>query len=189
MSPENDEFHVDLTFSGQDKDYARPIGIGVAATVILFIILTMTTSIAAKILPITDEYLQVMIPAAPDGAEPLALKSLMHEIDEKTISVSGSVMNRTDQPVSNVLAVVEMQDTTGRFPQTQEIPLQPADLAPQATGTFMAMATLQENPGGYVIKFRFSDGPFIPHKDERGPSITIAPEQIQQQIQQQILIK
>jgi hypothetical protein len=100
----------------------------------------------------------------------------MHDITEKTISVSGSIMNRSDQPVQNIIAVVQMQDTTGRFPQTQEVPVMPAELAPQATGTFMAMATLQEKPGGYLVKFRFQDGPFIPHRDERPPAITITPQ-------------
>ena len=177
MSSQNDDFHLDLTFTGSQKSYARPVGIGVAAALIILIILTMTTSVASKILPMSDEYLLVMIPAAPDGAEPLALKSLMYEADEKTISVSGSIMNRTNQPVSNIVAVVELQDTTGRFPQTVAVPIQPQDLAPQAVGTFMTMATLQEKPGAFVIKFRLADGPFIPHRDERAPQITITPQQ------------
>ena len=182
MPSQNDDFHLDLTFTGSKKSYARPVGIGVAAALIVFIILTMTTSVASKILPLTDEYLLVMIPTAPDGAEPLALKSLMYEPDEKneqTISVSGSIMNRTNQPVSNIVAVVELQDTTGRFPQTVAVPIQPQDLAPQAVGTFTAMATLQGKPGAFVIQFRFADGPFIPHRDERAPQITITPQQTQ----------
>jgi hypothetical protein len=178
VSRENGEFHLDLRFTGPKRSNARPIGIGAAAVLIFFIILTMTTSVASKILPMTDEYLLVMIPPAPDGAEPLALKSLMHEINEKTISVSGSIMNRTQQTMSDIRAVVEMQDTTGRFPQTMEVPIQPPDLPPQGIGSFMAMATLQENPGGYIVKFRFADGPFIPHRDERAPEITITPQQI-----------
>jgi len=182
VSPENEGPRLDLTFTGRKRS-TRPTALGVAAALIAFIILTMTTTVASKILPMSDEYLLVMIPAAPDGAEPLSLTSLMHEIDGKTISVRGSVLNRTAQPMSEVLAVVEMQDTTGRFPQTQEVPIQPMELAPQAEGSFSAMATLEENPGGYIVKFRFADGPFIPHKDERrAPEITITPQQIPQQI-------
>ncbi len=172
-SPENNDLHLDLTFTGRNTNYARPVGIGVAAASIIFIIATMSTSLAARILPMSNDYLQVMIPPAPDGAEPLGLRSLTHEISEKTISVSGTVMNRADRPVSGILAVIEMQDTTGRFPQTAEVPVTPEELAPQAIGTFMAMATLQEKPGGYLLKFRFADGPFIPHKDDRGPAITM----------------
>src|SRR5207244_10310554 len=120
------------------------------------------------------------IPLAPDGSEGLGLTSIQHEIIEKTISVSGAVMNRADKPISNILAVVQMQDTTGRFPQTVEVPVMPVDLPPQATGTFMAMATLQEKPGGYIVKFRFADGPPIPHKDDRSsaPAITITQKPI-----------
>ena len=176
VPPENDDFHIDTTFTGRDTNYLFPTAIAVAAVGIIFIIATMTTNVAASMLPMSDEYLQVMIPVMPDGSEPLGLTLLMHEIEAKTISVSGSVMNRSDQPVSNIIAIVEMQDTTGRFPQTQEIPIMPVDLAPQATGSFMAMATLQEKPGGYLVKFRFQDGPFIPHKDDRAPAITITPQ-------------
>jgi hypothetical protein len=176
MPPKDDDFHIDMTFTGRDSNYVRWIAVAVAAVGIVFIIATLTTNVAASLLPMSDDYLQVMIPTMPDGSEPLALTMLMHEITEKTISVSGSVMNRSDQPVQNIIAIVEMQDTTGRFPQTQEIPVMPTELPPQATGTFMAMATLQEKPGGYLVKFRFQNGPFIPHKDERAPAITITPQ-------------
>src|SRR3954470_10198563 len=134
--PDNNDFHVDMSFTGRESNYAWPIGIGVAIAGIIFIIATMTTSVAAKLLPMNDDYLQAMIPPAPDGAEPLGLTSLTHEINDKTISVSGSVMNRTNQQMSNLIVVVQMQDTTGRFPQTQEIPVMPTDLQPQAMGTF-----------------------------------------------------
>ena len=177
---QNDDLHLDLTFTSQEKSYARPVGIGVAGVLILFIILTMTTSVASSVLPMRDEYLLVMIPPAPDGAEPLALKSLKYDADDQTISVSGSIMNRATRPMSNVLAVVEMQDTTGRFPQTIQVPVQPQDLSPQAEATFLAMATLQGKPGAFVVKFRFADGPFIPHRDERTPEITITPQEPQQ---------
>jgi hypothetical protein len=175
-TPEKDDFRIDMTFTGRDSDYLRRGGIVVAIVGIIFIIATMTTSLAALLLPMNDEYLQVMIPVLPDGSEPLSLTSLMHELKEKTISVTGSVMNRAGEPVADVIAVVEMQDTTGRFPQTQEIPVTPAELLPQATGTFMAMATLQEKPGGYIVKFRFAGGPFIPHRDDRVPAISITPQ-------------
>jgi hypothetical protein len=176
VSSQNDDFHLDLTFTGARGDYARHVATGVAAVLIVFILLTMTTSVASKILPMTDEYLLVMIPPAPDGAEALGLKSLKYDADDKTISVAGSIMNRTMEPMSNILAVVEMQDTTGRFPQTAEVPVQPSDLAPGATGAFSAMATLEGKPGAFVVKFRFADGPFIPHRDERTPEITITPQ-------------
>jgi hypothetical protein len=176
--PENDDFHLDLTFTGRDNNYAFPVGIAVAALGIVLIIATITTSVAAWFLPMSDDYLQVMIPFAPDGGEPLGLTSLMEEISDKTISVSGSVMNRAERVMSNVIAIIQIQDTTGRFPQTFEIPVMPVDLEPQASADFMAMATLQEKPGGYLVKFRFADGPFIPHKDDRAPVISITPQPV-----------
>src|SRR3954466_12355285 len=103
--PENNDFHIDLTFTGQQKDSARPIGIVVAIPAILFIIATMTTRVAERILPMSDDYLQAMVPALPDGSEPLGLISLTQDITEKSISVTGSIMNRADRDMSNLMAV------------------------------------------------------------------------------------
>jgi len=171
-----------MTFTGRQLNLARPVGIGVAVVAIVFIFATMTTNVAARLLPMSDQYLVAMIPSAPDGAEPLALTMLSHDINEKTISVMGTIRNRTMEPMMNLIAVVQMQDTTGRFPEVTEVPIMPADLQPGATATFMTMATLKEKPGGYIVKFRFADGPFIPHKDERSnlaaPSISITPTPI-----------
>ena len=173
VPPENDDFHVDLRFSGQDKHTAYLVG-GIAAVAgVAFIVLTMTTGVAAWLLPMDDQYLQVLVPIAADGAEPLSLQALGHEITDKTIAVHGTVANRTDYDMANVVAVVEMQDTTGRFAQTIEVPVEPAVLPPQATGNFMATATLQEKPAGYVIKFRLGDGPFLPHKDDRAATFGV----------------
>ena len=132
-TPDKNDFHIDMTFTGRERKLARPIGIAVAAVAIIFIFATMTTNVAASLLPMSDDYLQAMIPTASDGAEPLGLTMLSHEINEKTISVSGTVTNRTKEPMLNILAVIQMQDTTGRFPQTAEVPLMPADLQPGAT--------------------------------------------------------
>lgn len=156
-----------MSFTGKQLKLARPIGIAVAIAGLLFVFSTMTTNIAAGLLPMSDDYLQAMIPSAPDGAEAISLTMLSQQISEKTISVSGAIQNRTNQPMSNVLAVVQMLDTTGRFPQTVTVPITPADLPAQGTATFMTMATLQEKPAGYTVKFKFADGPFIPHKDDR----------------------
>jgi hypothetical protein len=177
-TPDRNEYHVDMTFTGRRLKLARPIGIGVAIVGIIFIFATMTTNLAAHLLPMGDEYLVAMIPSAPDGNEPLGLTMLSHDIHDKTISITGAIRNRTNEPMSNLLAVVQMQDTTGRFPQTVEVPVMPAQLQPQAEATFMTMATLQEKPGGYLVKFRFADGPFIPHKDERAAPITITPQPV-----------
>jgi hypothetical protein len=177
-TPDRNEYHLDMTFTGRRLKLARPIGIGAAIVGIIFIFATMTTNMAAHLLPMGDEYLSAMIPSAPDGDAPLGLTMLSNEINDKTLSVTGAIKNRTNEPMSNVLAVVQMQDTTGRFPQTVEVPVMPEQLPPQAEATFMTKATLQEKPGGYTVKFRFADGPFIPHKDERSSPITITPQPI-----------
>lgn len=174
-TPEDRDFNVDMTFTGRESR-TRLIATVAAIAGVILIIVTMTTNFAASLLPMSDQYLLVMVPVAPDGSEPLGLTMLTHEINDKSISVSGSVINRTTEPITDIVAVIEMQDTTGRFPQAAEVPLNPPDLQPQASGTFMTMATLEEKPGGYIIKFRFADGPFIPHKDDRGPAITITPQ-------------
>jgi hypothetical protein len=174
-TPEDKDFKVDLTFTGRQANIRLYAAVAAIAGFI-FIVATMTTNLAANLLPMTDQYLQAMVPIAPDGGEPLGLTMLTHEINEKMISVSGSVVNRSDQTLSDLIVDIQIQDTTGRFPQNQEIPVMPSELPPQATGTFMTMATLEENPGGYILKFRFANGPFIPHKDERGPAISITPQ-------------
>jgi hypothetical protein len=166
-TPENEQFHLNLSASSAGKNYLLPIAIGVAVAAIILIVLTMTTDLASRILPMDESYLQVMIPPAPDGAESLSLTMLDHEIIDNTITVRGSVMNRTEYPISDLRAVIDVQDTTGRFGQTLEMPLDPGDLAPQGTAMFQTTVTLQQKPAGYSIKFRFEDGPFVPHRDER----------------------
>jgi hypothetical protein len=172
------DFHLDMSFTGRQRKLGRPIGIAVAAVGIVFILATMTTKLAASLLPMSDDYLIVMIPSAPDGGDALGLTMISHEIVDKTISVTGSVRNRTNTPMSNVIAVVQMVDTTGRFPQIAEVPIMPAQLPAMGTATFMTMATLQEKPGLYSVKFKFADGPAIPHIDERGPGISITPQPV-----------
>ena len=170
---ENDDFHVDLTFSGEDRHHARLIAGIVAAVAILFMVATMTTNLATHLLPMEDRYMQILVPVAADGGEPLSLKTLDHQITGNTISVRGTIVNRTEYPVSDIVAVVEMQDTTGRFPQTVEVPIRPQELPPQVPGEFMTTATLQEKPAGYLVKFRLADGPFVPHKDDRAATFGV----------------
>ena len=170
---ENDEFRFDLSASRSRNSHTRLIAAGVALLFIVFIILTMTTDIASRMLPMRDDYLLAMIPVAPDGAEPLALTTLDHEITDKTITMRGSVMNRTDYPISGLLAVIEVVDTTGRFGQTLEVVPDPAELPAHATSAFQTTVTLQEKPAVYSLKFRFADGPFVPHKDDRAATYGI----------------
>jgi hypothetical protein len=134
-TPEQDQFRIDLTASDPQR-HTRAYAAAMAAVTILFILLTMTTDISTRILPMKDEYLQVMIPLAPDGSEAISLKSLDHEIIENSIRVRGSVMNRTAYPLSGLTAVVDLIETTGRFGQTVDLPLDPPEIPVGGTSAF-----------------------------------------------------
>lgn len=166
-TPDKNDFHLDLTFTGRSNNLLRPIAIAVAAIGILIIFASMATNVAARLLPMNDEYLQILIPRAPDGKEALALKTLEHGITDNTLNVSGSVSNRTTFPLTGITAVVEAQDLQARILKTIEIPVTPADLASQDTGTFQLNVTLDEKPAGYSLKFKLVNGPFVPHLDDR----------------------
>jgi hypothetical protein len=166
-SPDNQDFHVDISFSAEDTYKRFLISAIVAGAAILFIIATMTTSLSSHLLPMNDEYLAVLVPVGADGQEPLGLKSLEHEIKDNSATIRGTVENRTEFPISGLIAVIDIQDTTSRFGQTLEIPVDPPELQPQQSGSFMGSATLEQKVSGYLVKFRLANGPLLPHKDDR----------------------
>ena len=179
-SPDKNDFQLDLTFTGKDRDYARPIGIVVAVLGIVFIIATMTTGLAARILPMSDEYLQVLVPRAADGKEPLALKSLEQTTTDYTLTVNGTVQNRTEFPVKNIVAVVDGWDAKYVY-QKAEAALTPAEVPSQETATFQATLSFSGQPAGYKVTFRVVEGPVVSHKDERPVPVadpTVQPPQI-----------
>lgn len=166
--PGREDFHFDFLESQRQSRIDWRLAAAVIAGVLLVgIILVMSTNLASWVLPMDEEYLQILVPVAPDGAEPLSLKSLEHQVELKTISVKGFVLNRTNDAITDLLAVVTALDTTGRFGQTLEVPVEPAQIAAQGTASFSVTMTLQEKPDSYSVKFRVKDGPFVPHKDER----------------------
>jgi len=142
---------------------------GVALAAIVAIVLTMTTGLAERLLPMEDKYLAVLVPRAADGSEGLSLQTLNQTSDNKTtLSVEGSVLNRTESTIAGLVAAVEVNDRFGLHAQTVNIPVEPAELASKAVGTFKTTVMLGENGlGGYTLQFRLGDdGPFVPHKDE-----------------------
>jgi hypothetical protein len=166
-TPEKKDFHLDLTFTDRPNKLVLPIAIAVAAAGILLIAVTMFTNFAERILPMSDSYLQVLVPRAADGKEALSLVQLDYPTTENTLSVSGSVVNRTDFPITGLLAVVTAQDINNAV-QTVEVPLTPAEIISQGTGSFQTTITLGAKPGGYSLRFRLADdGPFVPHRDDR----------------------
>ena len=166
-TPEKKDFHLDLTFTDRPNKLVLPIAIAVAAAGILLIAVTMFTNFAERILPMSDSYLQVPVPRAADGKEALSLVQLDYPTTENTLSVSGSVVNRTDFPITGLLAVVTAQDINNAV-QTVEVPLTPAEIISQGTGSFQTTITLGAKPGGYSLRFRLADDcPFVPHRDDR----------------------
>lgn len=166
------DFHLDLYASSKSARPALYLVSAVSAVLLLAaIIALLTTNMAAWVLPMDDAYLQILVPKAGDGAEPLSLRAVRHEVADKTLKIAGSVENRADQPITELLAVISAQETTGRFGQTIEVPVTPAEVAPRSIGNFETSVTLQEIPISFSVKFRLLDGPFIPHKDERAYQI------------------
>jgi len=161
------EFKLDTTFTEPSRKWQKPAAVATAAVLLVLIVLTMTTDIASRILPMDDNYLSALVPRAADNAEPLSLKTLDHQIDEKLLTVRGSVENRTDFSVSGLAAVIQPLDIYGIPLMPVEVPVQPAEVPAHSTGTFETMVTLADRPSGYSVKFRLVDGPLVPHKDDR----------------------
>jgi hypothetical protein len=165
--PEKKDFHLDLTFTDRPNKLVLPIAIAVASIGIVLIVATMFTHFAERMLPMSDSYLQVLVPRAPDGKEALSLVALDYPTTDNTLSVSGSVVNRTDFPITGLMAVVTAQDVNNAV-QTVEVPLTPSEIPSQGSGSFQTTITLGAKPGGYSLRFRLADdGPFVPHHDDR----------------------
>lgn len=160
-------FTLDTTGQSSRFDYWR-MGSGVIAGLALVGILTFSfTDLSSVLLPMDDRFFDVLIPITPDGTEPFALNELNHELYDKTLSVQGWMTNRSEVEVENVIAVITARDTTGRFPATLTVPVDPTLILPEGTGTFSMTVTLREKPNNYSIRFKLENGPFIPHKDQR----------------------
>ena len=168
-------FLLDVPGSKPKFDYLR-IGAGaIAGLVIVGIVLFSFTDLSSVVLPMDDRYLDVLIPTTADGAEPFTLNELNHDLSEKTLSVTGWMTNRSEVEVENVIAVITARDTTGRFPATLEIQVDPGLIPPDGTGTFSMTVTLREKPHNYSIRFKLENGPFVPHKDERWLQFGVRP--------------
>lgn len=171
----DDNFKIETRFS--DSKGFFPYAAAIAAVLgIVLILLTMTTGIASRLLPMDDNYLAVLIPAAPDGSEALSLQTLEQQVEGKTVVVHGAVMNRTEHTITGLEAVLDIKDQYGIQLKVVTIPIEPADLAAAQTGTFDATATVEDRDiAGYSVRFRLpTEGPFVPHKDERPPTTILS---------------
>ena len=162
------QFSLDLPGSKPRFDYLRIVSGTFIGLVIVGIVLFSVTDLSSLILPMEDRYLDVLVPPTEDGTEPFILDELEQRLNGNTLSVDGRVTNVSSDEVEHVVAVIRAEDTTGRFPATLEIPVVPSILAPGDTGSFSMTVTLREKPNGYSVRFKLENGPFVPHRDERG---------------------
>jgi hypothetical protein len=120
-----------------------------------------------------ENYRNVFVPTMADGSHPLSLKTLQYKEDPRarTLTLEGTVMNRTDSTISGLLAVVQVKDRFTLVAQTVEVPVDPAELDSHAIGKFQTVVTYGENSlGGFDLQFKLpDDGPFVPNMDERPP--------------------
>jgi hypothetical protein len=167
----DNDFRLDTRYSGRPNPYVRPAAVAFAVVAIVIIILTMTTSLASRVLPMEDQYFVALIPQAPDGAEPLALRSIDHMETDTMLTVSGTVFNRTAFTITGLQAVIDIHDKFGFTTQSASIPLEPKDVPAQAAATFQSTIMLKNPLAGFAVRFQLMDGPFVPHKDERAPAV------------------
>ena len=139
-----------------------------AVLLIAGIVIVMTTDVAARLLPMDPSYVNVMIPAMPDGSPPLSLQTLTQKLEPKTWTIDGSVLNRTDSKITGLLAVVQVKDRYTLPADTVEVSVEPPELESQAKGMFHASIPVGEKGvAGYDIQFKLpGEGPFVPHKDD-----------------------
>ncbi len=162
------QFSLDLPGSKPRFDYLRIVAGTFIGLTIVGIVLFSVTDLSSLILPMEDRYLDVLVPPTEDDSEPFVLDELDHRLNGNTLSVDGRMTNMSLEEVENVVAVIRAEDTTGRFPATLEIPVTPSILAPEESGSFSMTVTLREKPNGYSVRFKLENGPFVPHRDERG---------------------
>jgi hypothetical protein len=168
------DFRLDTRYSSRQNPFIRPAAVIFAVVAIIIIISSMTTNLAARLLPMEDKYLVAIIPQAPDGSEPLSLTALEEmcqpypcgEPKENSLIVSGKVTNRTQYTLSGVQAVVELKDKFNFVKQSVGIPLDPKDVPAQGMANFQTTIMLHEPPSAFGLRFQLIDGPFIPHRDE-----------------------
>ena len=118
-----------------------------------------------------DAYLAALIPRGADGAEPFSLKSLEQEIAGSSLTVRGTIENRADFTIEGVLAVIQPLDQYGLSLMPIEVAVEPPDVPAHSSAMFQTTVMLSAPPSGYSVKFKITDGPLVPHKDERPPAL------------------
>ena len=161
-----DELNFETRFSKSRGTFPYIAGI-LGATVVVLAFMYLT-GIGREALPYSA-YFERRAPAAADGSEALSLQTLKHTIEPTMATIEGTVMNRTEDAIADLEAMIAVADKFTLPVQTVNVPVEPAPLPPMGTGTFRTTVPLGENGfGSFSINFRLADnGPFVPHKDER----------------------
>jgi len=162
----SDDLQFETRFSKSRGLFPYVLGaIGLVVVVVLFMIIT---GIGRDRLPFAELF-AVHAPTAADGSQAISLQDLKQAQTETSLSIEGTVANRTDRVISGLIAVITVNDRFTLPSQTVNVPLNPPDLQPKGTATFQTMITLDEKGlGGYNLQFRLpNEGPFVPHLDER----------------------
>lgn len=148
-------------------DYLRMLaGVAIGLAIVGIVVFSLT-DLSSALLPMDDAYLGVLVPRTEDGSLPFVLEELSHDLSGNSLAVSGRVTNNSVRDLDGVLAVVRVEETTGRFPATLEIPVDPSPLPAGESGRFETSVTLPQQPDEYSVRFRLQDGPFVPHVDNR----------------------
>lgn len=168
------DFSLHMGRSARERDYLRIGGGVVAGLAIVGIVLVSFTDVSSGLLPMDDRYLQILVPETEEGTLPLMLASVSNDMDGNRVWVEGTVTNTSLEAVEELLAVIAIEETTGRFPETVEAPVEPGLLEPGDTGAFAVTVTMMQRPRSYSVRFRLADGPFLPHADGRGSTFEIS---------------
>jgi hypothetical protein len=176
MEDNGKDLKLETTFTNARSVFPL-VAAGLAVAGIAVIVLSLTTGLGAWLLPMQDRYLSVLIPTAADGSEALALQTLQHEIRSKTLTIRGTVLNRTPYPIQNLQAVIDVKDRYTLPVVSVTVPVDPADLPADKSAVFESVIGMDKELGGFTVRFRLpEEGPFVPHRDERPDALPAQPK-------------
>jgi hypothetical protein len=125
------------------------------------------TDAAKRWLPYSEENAQLLVPAAPDGEEPIELLELTHTLLEGQIGIQGKLKNRTQQPIEDLVATLTVEFVGTLDVVQKDVPVTPNRIEPGAEALFEFNHPVSAKPVGYVVKFKLANGAIVRHKDSR----------------------
>lgn len=150
---------------------------GVVIAAVLFLVGSVISSsgVMDAWLPWTQEYAQRNVPVTPDGGEPLALLEFNQERGEESITVTGRVLNRTEERLEDLIATLTLI-TSLELPVEEDVPVTPESLEGGSEGTFEWNRPMKGEAGGVKLKFKLGNGAIIQHRDRRYEDTEEPPE-------------